>query len=80
MRIHQTGSLIFDLAQTRTRLDPNMSTSRTVLKSVRAIAQSEGVGAVVKRSIGSGQLRYVLGLGVAPPSQSGSTDEPSSPP
>lgn len=34
-----------------------MSTSRSVVKSVLAIAQSEGVGATVKRSIGSAQLR-----------------------
>ncbi|KAL7416744.1 RmlC-like cupin domain-containing protein [Mrakia frigida] len=34
-----------------------MSSSRTVVKSVLAIAQSEGVGAIVKRSIGTQQLR-----------------------
>lgn len=34
-----------------------MSVSRQVTKSVLAVAQSEGVGAIVKRSIGSPALR-----------------------
>ncbi|CDZ98402.1 RmlC-like jelly roll fold [Phaffia rhodozyma] len=34
-----------------------MTSSRTIVKAVRAIAQAEGAGAVVKRSIGSSSLR-----------------------
>ena len=48
-------------------------TSRTVIKSVLAVAQSEGVGATVKRSIGSAKLRNLspfLMLGELDPSRS----------
>src|SRR5436305_341977 len=46
--------------ETRTKKDPQMSemfTSRTVAKIVKAIEQSEGVGARVRRTIGTRSLR-----------------------